>query len=83
MLLTWMYLSAYAFLFGAELNAELEHQTSMDSTTGHAQPLGERGAWVADHVAGVKDEGLSDKGPSLAEAGPPPPDDEQAASGRG
>lgn len=82
-LLTWMYLSAYAFLFGAELNAELEHQTKKDSTTGHPQPLGKRGAWVADHVAGVKDAGLSDDGPSLAEASPPPPDDDRAASGRG
>ena len=34
MLLTWLYLSAYVFLFGAELNAELEHQTAKDSTTG-------------------------------------------------
>ena len=83
MLLTWMYLSAYVFLFGAELNAELEHQTAKDSTTGRPAPLGKRGAWVADHVAGVKDVGLSDDGPSLAEAGPPPPDDEKAASGRG
>lgn len=83
MLLTWMYLSAYVFLFGAELNAELEHQTVKDSTTGRPQPLGKRGAWVADHVAGVKDVGLSDDGPTLAEAGPPPPDDEAAASGRG
>ena len=83
MLLTWMYLSAYVFLFGAELNAELEHQTAKDSTTGRPAPLGMRGAWVADHVAGVKDVGLSDDGPSLAEAGPPPPDDEKAASGRG
>lgn len=83
MLLTWMYLSAYVFLFGAELNAELEHQTARDSTTGRPKPLGKRGAWVADHVAGVEDIGLSDKGPSLAEAGPPPPDDEDAASGRG
>ena len=83
MLLTWMYLSAYVFLFGAELNAELEHQTVKDSTTGPPQPLGKRGAWVADHVAGVKDVGLSDEGPTLAEAGPPPPDDEAAASGRG
>lgn len=83
MLLTWMYLSAYVFLFGAELNAELEHQTAKDSTTGQPQPLGKRGAWVADHVAGVKDAGLSERGPSLAEAGPPPPDDEAAASGRG
>lgn len=83
MLLTWMYLSAYVFLFGAELNAELEHQTVKDSTTGRPQPLGKRGAWVADHVAGVQDVGLSDDGPTLAEAGPPPPDDEAAASGRG
>jgi len=30
MLLTWMYLSAYVFLFGAELNAELERQTDKD-----------------------------------------------------
>ena len=83
MLLTWMYLSAYVFLFGAELNAELEHQTAKDSTTGRPEPIGKRGAWVADHVAGAKDQGLSEKGPSLAEAGPPPPDDEKAASGRG
>lgn len=82
MLLTWMYLSAYVFLFGAELNAELEHQTAKDSTTGRAQPLGKRGAWVADHVAGAKDIGLDEQGPSLAEAGPPPPDDDAAASGR-
>ena len=83
MLLTWMYLSAYVFLFGAELNAELEHQTAKDSTTGRPEPIGKRGAWVADHVAGARDQGVSEKGPSLAEAGPPPPDDEKAASGRG
>jgi len=83
MLLTWMYLSAYVFLFGAELNAELEHQTATDSTTGRPEPLGKRGAWVADHVAGAADLGLGDEAPSLAEAGPPPPDDEAAVSGRG
>jgi membrane protein len=75
MLLTWMYLTAYVFLFGAELNAELEHQTARDSTTGHPEPLGERGAWAADHVAGVTDDGTSD-GPSLGEAGPPSPAEE-------
>lgn len=83
MLLTWMYLSAYVFLFGAELNAELEHQTAKDSTTGRPEPLGKRGAWVADHVAGSGEAGLEGEGPSLGEAGPPPPDDEAAASGRG
>jgi membrane protein len=50
-LLTWMYLSAYAFVFGAELNSEIEHQTARDSTTGSPVPLGERGAWAADNVA--------------------------------
>ncbi|MFL6731254.1 MAG: YihY/virulence factor BrkB family protein [Sphingomicrobium sp.] len=50
-LLTWMYLSAYAFIFGAELNSEIEHQTARDSTTGTPLPLGERGAWAADNVA--------------------------------
>lgn len=50
-LLTWMYLSAYILLLGAELNAELEHQTEQDSTRGHDRPIGGRGAWVADHVA--------------------------------
>jgi membrane protein len=50
-LLTWMYLSAYAFVFGAELNSEIEHQTARDSTTGPPRPMGDRGAWAADNVA--------------------------------
>ena len=50
-LLTWMYLSAYAFIVGAELNSEIEHQTAKDSTTGTPKPLGDRGAWAADNVA--------------------------------
>ena len=50
-LLTWLYLSAYAFVVGAELNSEIEHQTATDSTTGGPRPLGERGAWAADNVA--------------------------------
>ncbi|HEY8591298.1 MAG TPA: YihY/virulence factor BrkB family protein [Sphingomicrobium sp.] len=50
-LLTWLYVSAYAFCFGAELNSEIEHQTAHDSTTGEPQPMGERGAWAADNLA--------------------------------
>lgn len=50
-LLTWMYLSAYAFVVGAELNSEIEHQTAKDSTTGKPVPMGKRGAWAADNVA--------------------------------
>jgi membrane protein len=51
-LITWMYLSSFVFLFGAELNSELEHQTAKDTTVGGAKPLGARRAWSADHVAG-------------------------------
>ena len=50
-LLMWLYLSAYVFVVGAELNSEIEHQTAKDSTTGKPQPLGKRGAWAADNVA--------------------------------
>jgi membrane protein len=48
MLLSWSYLTSFAVLFGAELNAELERQTSQDTTIGPNRRLGERGAAVAD-----------------------------------
>ena len=51
-LLLWLYISAYVLLVGAELNAEIEHQTAVDTTTGPAKPLGERKAVMADEVAG-------------------------------
>ena len=49
-LLMWLYLSAFVVLFGAQLNAEIEHQTARDSTTGRWRPLGQRGALMADTV---------------------------------
>jgi len=49
--LTWFYLTSFAVLFGAELNAELERQTARDTTEGAALPPGRRGAAVADTVA--------------------------------
>ena len=49
-LLAWLYISALVIVLGAELNAELEHQTEEDTTVGPDRPLGERGAYVADHV---------------------------------
>jgi membrane protein len=42
-LIMWMYVSAYAMLLGAFLDAEAERQTARDSTTGAALPLGQRG----------------------------------------
>jgi membrane protein len=52
-LLLWLWFSAAVTIFGAELNAELEHQTAVDTTVGRERPMGERGAYVADHVAGA------------------------------
>jgi membrane protein len=49
-LLLWLFVSAFAVLFGAELNAETERQTYRDSTRGPAKPLGQRGAYAADTV---------------------------------
>lgn len=46
--MTWMWLSVTVILLGAELNAEMEHQTVQDSTTGKPMPMGERGAEMAD-----------------------------------
>ena len=51
-LLMWLWVSAYAILLGAEINAETERQVSADTTTGPDRPLGKRGATVADEVAG-------------------------------
>jgi membrane protein len=49
--LFWFYISAFVVMLGAELNAELELQTKQDTTIGPERPMGERGAFVADHVA--------------------------------
>src|SRR5688572_12463308 len=49
-LMMWLWLSALIVLLGAELNAELEHQTRRDTTRGDDRPMGRRGAHVADTV---------------------------------
>lgn len=51
LLLTWFWLSAFVILLGAELNAEMEHQTARDTTTGEDRPMGRRGARKADRVS--------------------------------
>lgn len=48
-LMTWLWLSAFIVLLGAELDAELEHQTDRDTTSGTPEPKGKRGAVVADN----------------------------------
>ena len=57
LLMLFFYLSSLAILIGGEINAEAEHQTTVDSTTGKPKPMGERGAFVADHI-GEKRENL-------------------------
>jgi membrane protein len=48
--MTWVWLSSMVFLLGAELNSEIEHQTARDTTTGAPEPLGARGAVMADTI---------------------------------
>jgi membrane protein len=53
-LMMWMWLSTIVVLVGAELNAEIEHQTARDSTVGAEKPLGARGAVMADTVGAAQ-----------------------------
>jgi membrane protein len=46
----WIWFSVMVVLAGAEFNAEIEHQTALDSTVGPPKPMGERGAAMADTV---------------------------------
>lgn len=46
----WLWLSVLLVLVGASVNAEAERETPRDSTAGPEQPLGARGAVVADSV---------------------------------
>jgi membrane protein len=46
----WMWLSTIVVLVGGEINAETEHQTAKDTTSGDGKPMGARGATMADEV---------------------------------
>jgi membrane protein len=54
-MMMWLWVSACVVLLGAELNAEVEHQTAEDSTIGQDKPLGDRGAVMADTVGAKQD----------------------------
>jgi membrane protein len=49
-LLFWLWITSYAILLGAEINAESEQQTVADTTKGAPQPIGERDAVKADSL---------------------------------
>jgi membrane protein len=55
-LMIWFWISVLVILIGAELNAELEHQTAEDTTTGREKPMQRRGATKADRVGRASDE---------------------------
>ena len=48
--MVWLWLSTIVILIGAELDAEMEHQTARDTTRGAPKPMGSRGATMADTV---------------------------------
>ncbi|MCJ2130040.1 YihY/virulence factor BrkB family protein [Methylobacterium sp. E-045] len=48
--MTWIWISTTIVLLGAEINAEMEHQTARDTTTGPEKPMGERQARMADTI---------------------------------
>lgn len=50
LLLLWLFLTALFVVLGAELNAEMEHQTARDTTRGEPEPMGRRRAFVADRL---------------------------------
>ena len=52
--MTWIWLSCMVVLAGAELNAEIEHQTAVDTTEGPSQPMGTRRAKMADELGAAQ-----------------------------
>ncbi|MBQ0824813.1 YihY/virulence factor BrkB family protein [Microvirga terrae] len=52
--MTWIWLSTIVVLLGAEINSEMEHQTAKDTTEGSDQPMGVRGARMADTIGAAK-----------------------------
>ena len=58
-LMVWIWISLIVLILGAELNAELEHQTAIDTTTGDPLPMGRRGAVVADTLGEFANENRS------------------------
>jgi membrane protein len=51
----WIWLSVSVILIGAELDAEMEHQTVRNTTTGGGKPVGARGPRMVDTVGTTQD----------------------------
>lgn len=48
--MVWIWISMIVILLGAEINAQMEHQTAKDTTTGTPKPMGLRRAAMADSL---------------------------------
>lgn len=67
-LMLWLYLTCYLVLLGAEINAETEHQTAVDTTEGDPVPMGARGALVADTLPEKPEPEKGDSSPTAKNA---------------
>jgi membrane protein len=63
-LMLWLYLTCYLVLLGAEINSETEHQTALDTTEGRPEPMGVRGAVVADTLPEKPEPAKGDSDPT-------------------
>lgn len=52
--MTWLWISAIVILLGAEIDAEMEHQTARDTTVRASKPMGSRDARMADTVGAAQ-----------------------------
>jgi len=52
--MVWIWISMIVILLGAEINAQMEHQTAKDTTTGRPKPMGLRRAAMADRLGSAQ-----------------------------
>jgi membrane protein len=52
----WLFITSVVVLLGAELDAEMERQTRVDTTEGRSEPMGHRDAHAADTLGATADE---------------------------
>ncbi len=53
-LLFWLYITSFVVLLGAQINAESEHQTRVDTTVGPNEAMGQRDAHMADTLGSTR-----------------------------
>ena len=53
--MVWIWISMIVVLLGAEVDAEMEHQTARDTTTGSEKPTGQREAHMTDTLRAAQD----------------------------